>query len=377
MAYDVIVVGARAAGASTAMLLARQGMRVLLLDRCRYGTDTLSTHALMRAGVMLLSRWGLLDRIVEAGTPAVRRITFHYGDETIGIALKPTAEVDALYAPRRRILDRVLVDAAVAAGAEVRFGVTVTGVRRSGRGRVTGVDARDRVGTSVALDADLVVGADGARSTIARAVEAPVIRRGTSAGAVVYGYWRRLEPDGYEWFYRPGHSAGLIPTNDGETCVFAGTHAEALAGLSSTRLASAYTQLLETTGVSGKPPKRLRTWVGRPGFVRRNHGPGWALVGDAGSFLDPLSTHGITDALRDAELLARSIDDLDAFGNQHGRIVEPFFDTVDRIAGYDWDLAELQDLLRALSAAMARELAELEEVSGTTRPDRVPARRSS
>ena len=129
MDYDVVIVGARAAGAATAVLLARQGMRVLVVDRDRYGTDTLSTHALMRGGVLLLSRWGLLDQIVDAGTPAIRRTTFYYGAETVSVAIKPSPGVDALYAPRRTLLDRVLVDAAVAAGAEVRFGVTVTGLR--------------------------------------------------------------------------------------------------------------------------------------------------------------------------------------------------------------------------------------------------------
>src|SRR5262245_66266632 len=102
--YDAVVVGARAAGAATALLLARQGQRVLLVDRNRYGQDTLSTHALMRGGVFLLSRWGLLDRIVDAGTPPVRRTRFDYGVDSATVALKPTFGVEALYAPRRTVL---------------------------------------------------------------------------------------------------------------------------------------------------------------------------------------------------------------------------------------------------------------------------------
>src|SRR5262245_52988386 len=125
--HDVIVVGARVAGAATAMLLARQGLRVLLVDRDRYGTDTLSTHALMRGSVFLLSRWGLLDRLVEAGTPPVRQTRFDYGTDSVTVGIKPTRGVEALYAPRRTVLDRVLVDAAEAAGAEIRYGVSVTG----------------------------------------------------------------------------------------------------------------------------------------------------------------------------------------------------------------------------------------------------------
>src|SRR5580765_1213789 len=123
--YDVVVVGARPAGAATAMLLARAGLRVLVVDRGRYGTDTLSTHALMRGGVLQLHRWGVLDAVVGAGTPPVRRTTFRYGGEEIVIPIKASHGVDALYAPRRTVLDRLLVDAAVEAGAEVRYGVAV------------------------------------------------------------------------------------------------------------------------------------------------------------------------------------------------------------------------------------------------------------
>ena len=139
--YDVVIAGARCAGAATAMLLARQGARVLLLDRSRYGTDTLSTHALMRGAVLQLHKWGLLAGIA-AGTPAVRSSTFHLPDGTLTVQVKPLHGVDALYAPRRIVLDAILADAARSAGAEVRFGTSVTGLRRGRTGRVTGVTGR-------------------------------------------------------------------------------------------------------------------------------------------------------------------------------------------------------------------------------------------
>src|SRR5215469_18341552 len=128
--YDVVIAGARPAGAATAMLLARQGARVLLLDRSRYGTDTLSTHALMRGGVLQLSRWGLLEKIIAEGTPPVRRATFRYADAVVPVIIKPSHGVDALYAPRRTVLDPILVDAAFASGADVRFGIAVADVDR-------------------------------------------------------------------------------------------------------------------------------------------------------------------------------------------------------------------------------------------------------
>jgi flavin-dependent dehydrogenase len=360
--YDVVVVGARAAGAATAMLLARQGLRVLVLERDHYGTDTLSTHALMRGSVLMLSQWGLLGHIVEAGTPPVRQARFSYGADTMTVTIKPTLGVEALYAPRRTVLDAILVDAAVAAGAEVRFGVTVTGLLRDATGRVVGVTGRDRAGTAVSARAWLTVGADGTRSTVAREVGAGTVRAGTGAGAIVYGYWSGLEVDGYEWFYRPGHTAGMIPTNAGEVCVFAGVPA-------SRGVKDGYLQLLAAaTGADGRlaqarPPKRLRTWVGRPSYLRPAYGPGWALVGDAGSFLDPLSTHGITDALRDAEMLARALagaGDVHAalvrFAGDRDGIVGALFDIVDRIAGYGWDAVQVRRHLLDLSSVMNEEV---------------------
>ena len=126
--HDVIVVGARAAGAATAMLLARRGLRTLLLDRGQLTSDPMSTHALLRGGVLQLSRWGLLDQVIAAGTPPVRRSTFRYGDETAVVTHRPSPGVDALYAPRRTILDDLLVRAAADAGADIRYEVRVTDV---------------------------------------------------------------------------------------------------------------------------------------------------------------------------------------------------------------------------------------------------------
>src|SRR5262249_46031345 len=128
--YDAVVVGARAAGATTAMLLAREGRRVLVVDRGGYGSDTLSTHALMRAGVLHLARWGLLGRIQASGAPLVSRTVFHYDDEVVDVPIAPRGNVPGLYAPRRTVLDPVLVDAAVAAGADVRYRVRLADLVR-------------------------------------------------------------------------------------------------------------------------------------------------------------------------------------------------------------------------------------------------------
>ncbi len=162
--YDVVIAGARCSGASTAMLLARQGLRVLVVDPTEHGSDTLSTHALMRGGVLQLHRWGVLDAVRAAGTPAIRKTTFHYGEEATEVMIKPRDGVDALYAPRRTVLDTVLVDAALSAGAEVAHGRSVVGLLGDPQERIRGVRITgvDKSVTEVA--ADLVIGADGVRS---------------------------------------------------------------------------------------------------------------------------------------------------------------------------------------------------------------------
>ena len=368
--YDVVVVGARAAGAATAMLLARAGQRVLVVDRGRYGADTLSTHALMRGAVIQLRRWGLLDDIVAAGTPPITRTTFRYGTETIEVPIKPSHGVEALYAPRRTVLDAVLVDAAAAAGADVSHGVTVTGLRRDRHGRVVGVVGRDDTGHSLAVDASLVIGADGMRSSVARHVAAPIERRGTGASAVVYGYWSQLETTGYEWVFRPNACAGVIPTNGELACVFAAASPARIGRGGPSVLESVLRQACPETAARVRDATLatgVRTFLGQPGFLRRSWGPGWALVGDAGYWKDPLSAHGLTDALRDAELLARAVQasasgdetESEAFARYQlvrDRLSMPLFLITDQIATQRWTDATIGGLLIQLSASMADEV---------------------
>ena len=176
----MVVVGARCAGAATAMLLARAGVRVALVDWAPAGSDALSTHALMRAGVIQLQRWGLLDRVIAAGTPAVRRTVFRYGDATTAVSLKRVAGVDALYAPRGTVLHPILVDAAAAAGANVLVDISVTDVERALDGRVIGVVGHDHRHERVGVRAAVTIGADGVHSTVAGTVGAAVERQAST-----------------------------------------------------------------------------------------------------------------------------------------------------------------------------------------------------
>ncbi|MCM2314901.1 MAG: NAD(P)/FAD-dependent oxidoreductase [Thermoanaerobaculia bacterium] len=364
--YDAIVVGARVAGAATAMLLARKGMKVLAVDRARYGSDTLSTHALMRTAVVQLNRWGLLDRVKASGATPVTRVDFHYPDETVPVDLAPAGGLGALYAPRRTVLDRILVDAAREAGAEVRFGIVVDDLRRGSSHRVTGISARDEQGERLELDAGIVVGADGIRSIVAQSAGAKLRRRAKNSGAVVYGYFAGVAAEGYEWAYAPGLSAGLIPTNDGQVCVFVGGAEDSFRHRVFSNLEIGFAGVLEAAspGIAervarGELVSRYRGFAGVHGYIRESVGAGWALAGDAGYFRDPITTHGISDAFRDAELLARAIAgemSLGDFQETRDSVIEPVFDVTDRIAGYDWTMEEIRGYLREMSRAVKPEM---------------------
>src|SRR5262245_12149305 len=184
--FDVVVVGARCAGAATALLLARRGLRVLAVDRGRYASDTVSTHALMRAGVAQLSRWGVLEQIKAAGTPVIRSTSFHYGDEVVAVQIKPQQGIEGLYAPRRTVIDRVLVDAARKAGAEITFETQLVGLVREDNGRVSGVRIKDGHDRERQISSGLVIGADGVRSAVARLVGSEYYRTGRHATGVVF-----------------------------------------------------------------------------------------------------------------------------------------------------------------------------------------------
>jgi flavin-dependent dehydrogenase len=364
--FDAVVVGARCAGAATAMLLARAGQRVLLVDRGEYGADILSTHALMRGAVLQLRHWGLLPRIVDAGTPAVRSTTFHFGADTLLVAIKAKYGVDALYAPRRTVLDPILVDAAGEAGAIVRYGVRVTALARRSDGTVEGVHLLDRSGHTFDVRTRLVVGADGMRSTVAELVEAPIYRTGTHTAASLYGYWPGLTTDGYHWHYGERAATGVIPTNNQETLVFASMPGDRWKEMGTNRFTGfmrvvheASPDLAQTIAALGERP--LTGFGGQIGYYRQSWGPGWMLVGDAGYFKDPLTAHGITDALRDAELAAEAAIDgspsaFEAYQRLRDAISLDLFEVTDRISSFDWTLSTVGDLLEELSRAMSAEV---------------------
>jgi len=371
--FDVIVVGARPAGAATALNLARGGAKVLMVDRAPAGSDTLSTHAIMRLGVNLLDQWGVLPRLVAEGTPVIRRTVFHYGAERVEIAIKPQGQVEGLLAPRRYMLDRVLAEAACDAGAKWTAGVSLDGLVRNGETQVGGAVLRDDRGRRFEVSADMIVGADGRNSTVAKLVGSETYETSRNATASFYGYFNAPADDAFNWIFMPGFTGGIIPTNGGQVCAFISvppdrlkdTFGDApLAGMIG-HFARYDRDLAERLRTAG-PAERLRRFPGAPGHMRQSYGPGWALVGDAGYFKDPATAHGITDALRDGEYLARAIlsdrpGSLALYQEKRDRLSRDLFAVTDRIAALDWSMPEVKRLHAELAASMKAEVRQIDE----------------
>lgn len=309
--YDAIVVGARCAGSPTAMLLARQGYRVLLVDKTTFPSDTLSTHLVHARGVASLRRWGLLDRLTATGCPPISAYSYDFGPFAISGTTRPIGGGTVAYAPRRTVLDKLLVDAAVEAGAELREAFTVEDLLVED-GRVTGIRGHARGGASLSERARIVIGADGRNSVVAKTIQPPRYHERPSAEAAYYAYWSGLPTDRFENYIRPERAWGVAPTHDGLTMVIVGwPHTEFLANrvdiegnyLKSLELAPEFAERVR----SATRETRFMGTGHLPGFFRKPYGAGWALVGDAGYDRDPCTGQGISDAFRDAELLAGAV----------------------------------------------------------------------
>ncbi len=376
--YDAIVIGSRVAGASTAMLLARRGHRVLMIDRVRMPSDVVSTHAILRSGVLQLSRWGILDRVVEAGTPPIRDIVLGFGEERIGFQVKHEYGVDTLYAPRRTLLDTTIVEAAVEAGVDLADGTRMVDLLRDPRGGVSGVVASSH-GREVTVTSRMVIGADGVWSRTADLVGARAYESHIPTNAVTYAYYEGVDIAGFWFQFTPGVNAGIIPTNDGLCCVFVGRGNSEIARFRADPepefqmlLGRAGSDLHELVG-AGSRVTGFRGTDGLPGFLRQPWGPGWALVGDAGYTKDPISAHGISDALRDAELCARAVDRSLGNPEETGDAMSEYQRTRDRLsqgmlresralARYEWDEAEASARMRAISELVRAECQALESL---------------
>jgi flavin-dependent dehydrogenase len=359
--YDVIVVGARCAGSPTAMLLARQGHRVLMLDRATFPSDTLSTHVVQAPAVAALARWGLLDDVLATGCPPMPTYTFDFGPVSITGTPRERDGQSASYAPRRILLDQILVDAAVAAGVELRQGFNVDDLIIED-GRVTGIQGHDDAGP-VDLRATVVVGADGRNSHVARIAGATEYHELPRLQYSYYTYWRDLPVDGFEIFVRPDRGFAAAPTNDGLTMVVVGwpyaQKQEYKADVEANYLATLQLAPAFAERVAGAT--RVEPFVGGavPSFFRTPAGPGWALVGDAGYNKDPITAQGINDAFRDAEACSTAIHEaltgrrgydeaMSDYQTARDADVGPIYDFTAQLAKLEPPPPEMQSLLGAI-----------------------------
>jgi flavin-dependent dehydrogenase len=311
--YDAIVVGARCAGSPTAMLLARKGYRVLLVDRAGFPSDTLSTHYIHQPGVARLKRWGLLDQVIASNCPPVHQQSIDFGPFALCGSPPPVDGVSEGYAPRRTVLDQILVDAAVAAGAELREHFSVKELVFDGE-RVVGIRGRSMGGTMVTEHARIVVGADGLHSLVARNVQAATYNVQPTFNCAYYTYWSGIQLQGAELYARPERMIIAGPTNNEQTMVIIYWPLRLFHQIRSDIEGSFLEALdlvpqLADQARAGKRSERFRGTADLRNQYRQSHGPGWALVGDAGYHKDPITAEGISDAFRDAELLATAIDD--------------------------------------------------------------------
>jgi flavin-dependent dehydrogenase len=376
--HDVVIVGARVAGSATAMLLARLGHDVAVVDQASFPSDTLSTHSIARSGVVQLRRWGLLDAVLHSGAPAIRQVTFNAGGQTVSRTIKHKAGVDLVVAPRRYVLDNILATAAERAGAQLRLGVTVTGVQRDRHGRVVGVVGRDQRGMPVALEARHVIGADGLGSRVAGLVDAAINEAGPAGGAAQYAYYAGIPWSGIEFFVAERSFAGVFPTHDSQACIWVCTpsaDASAVRRRARSRV-EAFGRLLERSApeLAGRLRQARRTspvqgMLRQPNQLRQAFGPGWALVGDAGYYRDAITAYGISDAFRDAELLAVALDQaleagdqgtaaLARYQQQRDQALREIFEITCRLAAYP-SVPRFVELQKRLSAAIDKDAAAL------------------
>jgi 2-polyprenyl-6-methoxyphenol hydroxylase-like FAD-dependent oxidoreductase len=331
--YDAIVVGARCAGSPTAMLLARKGYRVLAVDRATFPSDTVSTHLIHPPGIGALKRWGLFDRVVATGCPPIDTYAFDFGLFTIaGSPESPDSSVS--YAPRRTVLDKVLVDAASEAGAEVREGFTVEEVILDD-GRVTGIRGHSRGGETVTEYARIVVGSDGLHSIVAQAVHPQQYNEKPPLLAAYYTYWSGLPMYGrFEVYIRPYCSFGVWPTNDDRTLVIAGWQYKEFEA-NKADIEGNYLKVIDLAPSFAeriRSARREERFAGMPvpNYFRKPFGPGWALVGDAGYNKDFITAQGIQDAFRDAELCVAALDESFAGVRSYDAAMTDYQSTRDR-----------------------------------------------
>lgn len=362
--YDAAVVGARCAGATVAMLLARKGYKVLLLDRSTFPSDlAFSTHYIHQSGIACLRRWGLLDRVVASNCPPITSFHFNFGSFVLDGSPPPAEGIKEAYAPRRKVLDAILVDGAVASGAELRTGFNVDELVFE-NDRVCGIRGREKAGSAVVEKARIVIGADGMHSRVANAVGAPEYNTKPPLQGPYFSYWSGVQMKGFE--FHPGAYRGAFGwmTNDGLALIGVGFAAQDHPAIRRDIERHYLRTIAEDAPDLAERMRnghREERFVGGvvPNYFRKPFGPGWALVGDAGYLKDPCTAEGITDAFHSADLMAQAIDAglsgrepidhaLAHYEEERNKAAFPVYEFTCQLATLAPPSAEMQQLLGAL-----------------------------
>ncbi|NKZ08903.1 NAD(P)/FAD-dependent oxidoreductase [Actinomadura latina] len=363
--YDAVIVGARCAGASAALLLARQGRRVLLIDRMGFPSDVMSTLYIHPPGTALLARWGLLDAVAASGCPPLDTVSYDVAGLRLTASTPSTPYSTVTYAPRRHVLDDLLVRAAIDAGADF---ADRTGLREVVRrdDRVTGVRIQTPGGLE-SVPARLVIGADGRGSRLASLVDAPFRRVDDLASCVYYSCWQGVR-SGFGYHERPDSWIARIPTHDGVTMVATYFPQDRFQRIRRDP-AAAHLESIERNApdlheqlAGAERVERLSGTGDQQNFFRRPHGPGWALIGDAGHHLDSITARGITNALTQAQLISdalagQDLDDASGTDTRLAGFAKETYDLLSEPYQMALDLAKLRltesraALLRAIAGA--------------------------
>ena len=362
--YDAIIVGGRCGGSSTAMLLARRGFKVLLLDRATFPSDTISTHILWPHGAEILQRWGLFDRLAATGMPPIcRRMTFDVGPFALRGTIPDANDGMGGFCPRRTVLDALLLNAAAESGADVREAFTVDELLVAGD-TVIGIRGHARGMQPIEERARIVIGADGVSSFVARAVRAPQYDVQPVAACGYYSYFSGVRQDDIELYIREHVAFGGAPTNDGLHLVMVNWPARDFPTIRNDVDGHVWRALEASPDFFARirAGHREEKWYGTagvPGYLRKPFGNGWALVGDASYNRDPITAQGISDAFIDAEALVEALttglsgnrefgDRLAAHESARNERVRPMYEFTTHLAALEPPPANMRALFGAL-----------------------------
>jgi 2-polyprenyl-6-methoxyphenol hydroxylase-like FAD-dependent oxidoreductase len=378
--YDAIVIGARCAGSPTAMLLARGGCKVLLVDKATFPSDSISTHILWPHGAEILGRWGLLHRLAATGVPPIcRRMTFDVGPFALRGTIPDANDGMGGFCPRRTVLDGLLVNAAAESGADVREGFTVDELLVEDD-TVVGIRGHAKGMKSIEERARIVIGADGVNSFVARTVRAPEYDAEPVAACAYYSYFSGLRQDDIELYVRKNVAFGGAPTNDGLHLVMVNwptrdfpTIRNDVDGHVWRALAAAPDFLARVR--EGRREEKWYGTAGVPGYLRKPYGKGWVLVGDASYNRDPITAQGISDAFIDAEAVVAALsaglsdtgvfdEPLAAHEAARNERVRPMYEFTTHLAALEPPPPDMQALFGALRGNQDATNAFLSAITG-------------